>query len=752
MGTNHCTFYCLVQDVESIGPELWSNHELRITEPETPFSKDQLKTSGSLSKITGHVALNLTAQAKRRSSLPTHPVSSKEHFKDIIKGLMVDHSGATLFNMASKLSPETPTKHDADWNYLDTDQMDHKSLDSFESLDMMANKMQLSPFLQLKETDILQDADPWPSVSSPEDPSAKEKNDAIAYGSCLDNKPCGKVHDLSPGKNVVDLPKKHNDNKNDKKTANSISVNLTTKVNGNITRLSKCFDERRLTIEIQSQDDDDIWGSHLAGLDQVEPWEDLGTTQQWVTSPLHSTKLEDLFPLFKTPEPASGSEIKTESNDSHLQKDKKIIDEEPTSGKVPENTAITPEPDLDLSSKVKKADESGHENITELLLGDNFEDPRDKAEMKQDLPQPAQTKTSIHQEETTRIPKRTSGAIKPKTSVFSQKFHRQVSHEPCIAERNEENIAPKHRPYSLNLDLGNRCIRDISNQQNLDLVDHSLLQRGAITPSGTKHDGLSLELEMFLRDRQAPMRRNSAPVSVSSVRTAFMIKTCQAKAVPVIPPKVQYSHIPHPVHPEKGGHAHEQDKRESGPQKIKVEKADSLPPLQALKDSKEERENCKPVTRIQRQASMEKPPEMIKAAPAPEFPVLRRKRSANGDSFMDCPRPERSTLLQRSSFRNRPRPQSLILFSPPFPIMDYHPTGDDGKLVLSPLKSPAETSPLDVLAKELTENLKTPDGVTLRSKMTLPKSGQRLETSTSCFYQPQRRSMVFDNRSSRQIE
>lgn len=665
---------------------------------------------------------------------------------------MVDHLGATRFNMTSKLSPETPSEHDIDWNYQDTDKKDHKSLDSFESLDIMANKLQLSPFLQLKETDILQDADPWPSVSSPEDPSAKETNDAIAYGSSLDNKPCGKVHDLSPDKNVVDLPKDHDDNKNDKKKTNSISVNLTTKVKGNIARLSKCLDERRLTIEIQSQDDDDIWGSHLAGLDQVEPWEDLSTAKQWVTSPLHSTKLEDLFPLFKTPAPASGTEIKTstELNDNHFQKDKKIVDEEPTSEKVPENTAITPEPDLELSSKVKKADESCHENITELLLGDNFEDPGEKAEMKQDLPQPAQTKPSVHQEETTRVPKRTSGAIKPKTSVFSQKFHRQVSHEPCIAERNEENTAPKHRPYSLNLDLGNRCIRDISNQQNHDLADHSSLQRGAITPSGTKYDGLSLELEMFLRDRQAPMRRNSAPVSVSSVRTAFMIKTCQAKAVPVIPPKVQYSHIPHPVHPEKG--SHEQDKRESGPQKIKVEKADSLPPLQAVKDSTEERENCKPVTRIQRQTSMEKPPEMIKAAPAPEFPVLRRKRSANGDSFIDCPRPERSTLLQRSSFRNRPRPQSLILFSPPFPIMDYHPAGDDGKLVLSPIKSPAETSPLDVLTKELTENLKTPDGVTLRSRMTLPKSGQRLETSTSCFYQPQRRSMIFDNRSSRQIE
>ncbi|TSL28240.1 Rho GTPase-activating protein 31 [Bagarius yarrelli] len=733
-------------DVESY-PESWSDRELRITESETKLLKDQLKPSGSMSKIAGHDhSLNLTAQAKRRSSLPTHSVSSKEHFKEAIKGLMVDHSGATLFNTASRLLPGKPSGDKADLKYFDADKKDDKSLDLFESLDIMATKLQLSPLIHLKETDILQDADPWPLVSSPGDPSAMENNSAVAYGSDLENKPCGKVSGLSTDEN-----KDRDENKNDKKKT-SITVNLTSSINCNIKRLSKCLDEKRLTIEISGQEDDEIWGSHLAGLDQVEPWEDLSTAKQWVTSPLHSTKLEDLFLLFKTPEPTSKAEIETytDLSISDLQKDEKIVDEQDPLDKVPENTAITHGHGLDSSFKVKKEADSGCKNITELLDADHFEDSEEKPEMKQDLSQPAQAKTIIHQEETTRNPKRNSGASKPKASFFSQRFHRQVSYEPCIAERNEENIVPKHRPYSLNLDLGNRCIRDISNQQNLDITDHSSFQRETITTSGTKYDELSLELEMFLRDRHAPMRRNSAPVSVSSVRTAFMIKTCQAKAVPVIPPKVQYSLIPHPVHPEMGGH--EQDKRERGPEKIKVERADSLPPLQVGKDSKEERENCKPVARVQRQASMERPPETCKAAPAPDFPVLRRKRSANGDSFMDCSRPERSSLLQRSSFRNRPRPQSLILFSPPFPIMDYHPAGDDTKLVLSPIKSPAESPPLEVLTKELTENRKTPEGVTLRNKMTLPKSGQRLETSTSCFYQPQRRSMIFDNRSSRQIE
>ncbi|KAB1283956.1 Rho GTPase-activating protein 31 [Camelus dromedarius] len=42
-------------------------------------------------------------------------------------------------------------------------------------------------------------------------------------------------------------------------------------------------------------------------------------------------------------------------------------------------------------------------------------------------------------------------------------------------------------------------------------------------------------------------RRNSAPVSVSAVRTSFMVKMCQARAVPVIPPKIQYTQIPQPL-------------------------------------------------------------------------------------------------------------------------------------------------------------------------------------------------------------
>ncbi|XP_049321167.1 rho GTPase-activating protein 31 [Astyanax mexicanus] len=773
-------------DIASISHNPWPDmhHSLQITEPETNLSEGQTKAGGFKTKIAGNNgAPSFDPQAKRRSSLPTHPVSSKGHFTDVMKGLMEHHAGATVFN------PKT----ESSWNYLDNPEVkkDHKSLDSLDSLDLTANKLHLSPFFHLKETDILQDAEPWPSSedTSGVDNSSVDttkQNEVIkgqSSGSSGEIEPSGKSPSKFPIEVNVPQPKEEIHRKDkEKKCISRISVDLTSRVKGSMKRLSECLDERRPTSEILHHDDEDIWGNHLAGLDQVEPWEDLSTTKQWVTSPLHSPKLEDLFPMLKPSVLASVSESKatqTIEPSSDLE-DKKVMSEEPLGGNVtslPEESAaqvrepdpapISPsakegrkEPEVDESGLGESGlGESGLGKITEIFLGANFEgtgetETKDIKNIKPETPQLAQSKASTHQEEASRIPKRNVGAPKQKSSVSSQRFHRQISHEPCIAERNEENfaIAPKHRPYSLNLDLGHRCIRDISNRQNLDLTDSSLSQRGAITPSGT---GLSLELEMFLKDRQAPMRRNSAPVSVSSVRTAFMIKTCQAKAVPVIPPKIQYSQIPHPVH-EKG--SHDPEKRtgpEREPEKSNVEKADPVPQLQVVKDCKdckEERENCEPVLRIQWQPSLERPTEIFKPVLTPDPPVLRRKRSANGDSFKDCPRPERSTLLQRSSFRNRPRPQSLILFSPPFPIMDYHPVGEDGKLVLSPIKSPTETSPLDVFTKELGENLKTPEGVVLRNKMTLPKSGQRLETSTSCFYQPQRRSMIFDSRSNRQIE
>uniref|UniRef100_A0A7N9AYY9 Rho GTPase activating protein 31 n=1 Tax=Mastacembelus armatus TaxID=205130 RepID=A0A7N9AYY9_9TELE len=295
--------------------------------------------------------------------------------------------------------------------------------------------------------------------------------------------------------------------------------------------------------------------------------------------------------------------------------------------------------------------------------------------------------------------------------------------------------------------LGHRCIRDISNQQNRDSSEFSSCQRGLLTSSGTVNNGLPSELELFLKDRQAPLRRNSAPVSVSSVRTAFMIKTCQAKAVPVVPPKVQYSQIPHSRHENDFDTVKEQDKEYP---KMSTEKSNAAPPL-LMSDLKEELENKEPAPKHQKHANVEKSAESEKTTSTPELPVITRRHAPSLEVFVDCPRPNKGNLLQRPSFRNRQRPQSLILLSPPFPIMDYPSSGDDGKL-LSSIKSLNDTSGANVFSKEMSENFRTQEGITLQNKMTIPKSGQRLETSTSCFYQPQRRSMIFDSRSHRQIE
>lgn len=656
--------------------------------------KDQLKASGSMSKITGNDgALKLNAHAKRRSSLPTHPVSTKEHFKDIIKGVASECTDDALFT-----PPERLSKDDSRWNYLDNaDKKDHKSFNSFEQSDIST----LSPFLHIKETDILQDTEPWPSSKE----SFVHSVEMNANTDKSSNPSSSK--DIDPGSALSS----RDDSEKDKTKTDNGKVRKTPKA---IRRL----DESLLRTDILNLENEDTWVGQLAGLDQVEPWEDLSTTKEWVTSPLHSIKLDDLFPMFtmSATDPVPKSE---DSSTEHVKESKKDECEE---------VKATGLPDLIMES------DSTEEVKAQIdLIPGAFDGIQKKANAKQDILL-AQLKPCVLQEDTNRLPKRNTGTLKQKVSTSSQRFFRQVSHETCIAQRNEEKFVPKHRPYSLNLDLGHRCIRDISNRQNLDL-DY---KRGEL-----KLDGLSLELEMFLRDRQAPARRNSAPVSVSSVRTAFMIKTCQAKAVPVIPPQIQYSHVPIPV-PERVS----KDQERSRPDKMNVDKADPSPMIQVKKDPQEERENCKPLPRTQKQVSVEKP-EPGKSLP--EFPVLRRKRSANGDT-MDCSRPERSTLHQRSSFRNRPRPQSLILFSPPFPIMDYHPAGEENKQALSPIRSPVEKSPLKVLTTELSENLQSADGVTLRNKMTLPKSGQRLETSTSCFYQPQRRSMIFDNRSNRQIE
>lgn len=270
-------------------------------------------------------------------------------------------------------------------------------------------------------------------------------------------------------------------------------------------------------------------------------------------------------------------------------------------------------------------------------------------------------------------------------------------------------------------------------------------------------------------------RRNSAPVSVSAVRTSFMVKMCQARAVPVIPPKIQYTQIPQPLPSQSSGDSGAQplergqeEPSSTGGTNQKSIKDDSLSSLESPKEEKSKQD-----TGTTESLPMDTTTSHMCEGPTlPSEPVLAnllstqdatvqcRKRTSetepSGDNLLSS-KIERPSGGSKPFHRSRPgRPQSLILFSPPFPIMDHPPpssTVTDSKVLLSPIRSPTQTVSPGLLCGDLAENTwVTPEGVTLRNKMTIPKNGQRLETSTSCFYQPQRRSVILDGRSGRQIE
>ncbi|KAM9781398.1 rho GTPase-activating protein 31 [Syngnathus typhle] len=455
-----------------------------------------------------------------------------------------------------------------------------------------------------------------------------------------------------------------------------------------ISRFSICLEERPNSLDLPIQEYDEACAGNSEELDLAESWEDLSSNKQWVTSPLHSPNVEELF-----------------------------------------------KQQLSLSSQAVTLNSDEEQTLFSSCSGDQSKRPSLAAALPGTIPQTSGSKcetkmTYVPSTQASNGTQAPIGKCGPKKQKSSQHFYRQMSYDSAGSEKRDEHIS-KHRPYSLNLDFGPRCIRDISNQQSRPPHEFSSCSRSL---SGSVNNGMLSELDLFLNDRQAPLRRNSAPVSVSSVRTAFMIKTCQAKAVPVVPPKVQYSQIPPS---RRDSDIEEQDKASP---KTSTEKSQAAP-LPVMTDLKEELENKEPVPKHQSHPKVEKQAENPRTSTA-EVPVIARRQAPSLEVFVDCPRPNRTNLLQRPSFRNRQRPQSLILFSPPFPIMDYPSSGDDGKL-LSSIKS---------LNEEAAVKETSGEGIALQSKMTIPKSGQRLETSTSCFYQPQRRSMIFDSRNHRQIE
>ncbi|KAG7274364.1 hypothetical protein CRUP_028685 [Coryphaenoides rupestris] len=539
------------------------------------------------------------------------------------------------------------------------------------------------------------------------------------------------------------------------------------------------LEDRPKTLVFHHPDEDEVCVAHSEELDLVESWDELSSgSRQWVTSPLHTPEIEDMLspPSSTLSSVDGGGEGAGGGASSH-----------------PLNMTVPCPADERTPSGTYVSQGRGNANEPEEPKVPHFQ-----------MFLPRMNGTALN----TAAPQAGKGSLAIKTKNGSgstnppfQRFRRQMSQEtgPSSSIGKEEGSVAKHaRPCSLNLDLvGRRCIRDISNQQQSRHLQEPtacqqglLPQRGPLPPHRPVDNGTpeALELELFLTDGHAPLRRNSAPVSVSSVRTAFMIKTSQAKGVPVIPPKVQYTQIPHlRQDSEVRGAVREQENQSPKRTNTQEQTPVLAPPTTqttaatvatgaagvagaataavALK-KKEELENKKPVLRHQKHALAEKPLELPLEAkkgptPDPEPQVTMRKPAVaqtapptDADVFLDCPHPNRPNILQRPSFRNRQRPQSLILLSPPFPIMDYPPL-DDSKLVLTAKRSLNDTTSLARREEAVAGvNLrKAPaDGKGLQNKMTIPKSGQRLETSTSCFYQPQRRSMIFESRTQRQIE
>ncbi|XP_048458475.1 rho GTPase-activating protein 31 [Rhincodon typus] len=269
----------------------------------------------------------------------------------------------------------------------------------------------------------------------------------------------------------------------------------------------------------------------------------------------------------------------------------------------------------------------------------------------------------------------------------------------------------------------------------------------------------------------------SIPIGVTAVRMTYMIKTCQVKAIPVIPPKLQFTQIPQPL----------AKKNLSSPALPLDKVLTILQPITARERSSPESKRRLDFSLINSSAaeckdgkenglsghegSTTSPDTSLMQSKTTEAtPIGKRTCQSNGEDVFNNPtssRMERSPVQQKPGFLRHAqhrskagRPQSLILFSPPWPNMERPSPLDTNKVLLSPVQSsPEQLSPLeldhsapDSYMHELNDSQKGPDGVTLRSRMSMPKNGQRLETSTSCFYQPQRRSMIFENRGGRQIE
>ncbi|XP_073433196.1 rho GTPase-activating protein 31 isoform X1 [Dendrobates tinctorius] len=553
-----------------------------------------------------------------------------------------------------------------------------------------------------------------------------------------------------------------------------------------VENLEDKVDERKSS-ESLDNDDYDLEVESVHTFELEEFWED----HHWVTSPLHSPKLKNFFEKAPAIPPkrrgTTGELYKRPEFTRSLSLDSKDTRASQWTMKVAEMKAdggsyIRTRTDQIFNLNMQR--EPRHcqviHNLPEVPLIGNKSDccpiNNEMSPYLKSMVNLSWVRDGAHQNST--IPLNDMDNLSNAQDIqMPPKVCNQVEPiENNIGNDKEVSEKSKTRPSSLTMDAASTSGAIIFTFENSNPPDYIVPKSQQVHQSSTVSTIALYDRSKSLNEKPSlpsqstsvdykstnhhPMsRRNSAPVSVSAVRASFMIKMCQAKAVPVIPPKVQYTQIPQPLQTvnaesevpdlEKKDVVSEPDQRPKQP----------LPPLTGHNDVPkslktevklvEEKENNDPITVDNSHHSGLNSSTDINHSILQDAPVLRRKRISDGEAAGDTPlssKMERSSGLSRSSFRARSgRPQSLILFSPPFPIMD-HPAIDT-KILLSPIKSQTQTN-----QESTGENQRTPDGVILRNKMTIPKNGQRLETSTSCFYQPQRRSVILDSRSGRQIE
>lgn len=556
--------------------------------------------------------------------------------------------------------------------------------------------------------------------------------------------------------------------------------------------------------------DDDDTGTDVAqhGLEMVEPWEE----PQWVTSPLHS-------PTLKNGQEAQVQGLQCHRLEKRLShrpslRQSHSLDSKPTSESQwtfqgPSSSscanleaernpdALQPPPPR---REVTGWDEKALRSFREFSGLKGIEALPSQKRPGGLQPKPAETSPvslAEGKELGTHLghssPQTEQGSVpRPESSKESsprvQDSTPHGEHPPKSQLKSTECGPPKgkNRPSSLNLDSA-IPITDLFRFENVASFGSPGMQLSEpedpkvtwVTSSHCKVDPWRVDSQdsqdLDIVAHALTGRRNSAPVSVSAVRTSFMVKMCQARAVPVIPPKLQYTEIPQPLpsqSPVEGG-AQPLEKSPEEPRSTDVTsekpaKSGSPSSMESPKEEKPKQDTGAKeslpmdatASRTCEGPSLSPEPGLANLLSTQDAVVQCRKRTSetepSGDNLLSS-KIERPSGGSKPFHRSRPgRPQSLILFSPPFPIMDHPPpssTVTDSKVLLSPIRSPTQTVSPGLLCGELAENTwVTPEGVTLRNKMTIPKNGQRLETSTSCFYQPQRRSVILDGRSGRQIE